>query len=466
MWRDVLGCALETPYNSRGDLAWEGLENFIQRSCNRYMVEMATAALLAGGAPGGCRREDEDIGACLRTGGPGRGGAGAGPGQSATSSQGFSGGETTLRFCGRDVTVALTGDLPFTGESCGDFRSVDAGFAPGLALEELTGAAAYRDRAPPGDVSVDLDEAYRAGRFRLDLWHDPVVAMQEAGDTADPAITALRFSAVSPQVTNLALNTVEELRRDWINLLLGGENSRWTNFQLAEATSRLLTGRDIRGRLVLGVDADGEAGGSPEASAFASGEGRDRGQRDAGLLSGEVIHAGARRRVLHAMETVAQAGGGTAFRLRPALRQLEQVVRSIPEAADYEVYAFAKTGTPSIEVPVAGRMVTREGSVLVLGVLVVPPGSGRAASFREPDWISACPANLGQAAAILGIPPAYLLEGESSLGVSAAFYLDDRADGDPSATDFASELMVPLTQYLVQRLERRVRQEAFVRSGA
>ena len=58
---------------------------------------------------------------------------------------------------------------------------------------------------------------------------------------------------MSPQVTNLALNTGEELRTDWVNLLLGGENWRWSNFQLAEAVSRLITERGVPGKLVAGA---------------------------------------------------------------------------------------------------------------------------------------------------------------------------------------------------------------------
>ena len=337
--------------------------------------------------------------------------------------------------------------LPFTGEACGDLRLVGADFAPGLPLEGLTGAAAYRERAPSGTGPVDMDEAYRAGRYRLDLWRDPIEALQAAGDTAHPTITALRFSAVSPQVTNLALNTVEELRTDWVNLLLGGENSRWSNFQLAEAMSRLMTGRDVRGRLVGGV-----------------GEGADGGVGQAApLLPEEVVHPGARRRILHAMEMVARPGG-TGARLAPALRRLEDAVRALPGASGgYEVYGFAKTGTPAVSVVLGDGMAEREGSVLVLGLLVVPGDAGRAASRRSGDWISACPVAPELRAGILGVPPAHLLDEDGGMGVSVAVYLDDL---DPerreaSASALAVELMEPLTAYLAKRLERGLRREGF-----
>jgi hypothetical protein len=52
--------------------------------------------------------------------------------------------------------------------------------------------------------------------------------------------TTLRFANASPQSTNLALNTVEEPRTDWVNLLLGDENSR-SSFDPRRGYGRLMT---------------------------------------------------------------------------------------------------------------------------------------------------------------------------------------------------------------------------------
>jgi len=62
--------------------------------------------------------------------------------------------------------------------------------------------------------------------YRIDAGDRVIDALRAAGDTAPQVQTSLRFANVSPQSTNLALNTVEELCTDWVNLLLGGENSR------------------------------------------------------------------------------------------------------------------------------------------------------------------------------------------------------------------------------------------------
>ena len=451
--KDVFECPLPVAYGSIGHREWEGVETFIRTSCNRYMVEMATVALLAGDALGDCGGEGVAMAECLADA----------TGRDADSEEG-----RPVRFCDQVVNLVLDEGLPFTGEACGDLRLVDADFAPGLPLEGLTGAAAYRERAPAGTGPADLDDAYRAGRYRLDLWRDPIEALQAAGDTAHPTITALRFSAVSPQVTNLALNTVEELRTDWVNLLLGGENSRWSNFQLAEAMSLFRRGCDVGGLLVGGVgvgghDAPGRVSGSGQAEGSpVPGAGAAGAVDAAELLSAEVIHPGARRRILHAMEMVALPGG-TGARLAPALRRLEDRVRELPGAGGYDVYGFAKTGTPAVSVVLGDGMAEREGSVLVLGLLVVPRESGRAASRRTTDWISACPVAPELRAGILGVPPPHLLERDRGVGVSIAVYLDD-LDPDrreASASALAVELMEPLTAYLAKRLDRRLRREGF-----
>lgn len=448
---DVFGCALPEPYHTGGHGEWEGLETFLRTSCNRYMVEAATAALLAGagslppalaqGSPG--------------DGGPGRGSPGQGPpgrlppaGSPAGSPASDDAGRE-VRFCDQVIELALTDGLPFTGSSCEDLRLLGERFAPALPFEFMTGASVYRDRAPvvAAAESESLDDAYRAGRYRLDLWRGPIDALTAAGDTANPVHTRLRFSAVSPQVTNLALNTVEELRRDWVNLLLGGENSRWSNFQLAEAMSRLMTGRDVRGRFVVAPAARGrEAVGSAQP------------------LPEDVLHPGARRRVLHAMERVV-GPGGTGVRLSPAARRLESALRSVPGAEDHDVYVFAKTGTPAVSMPLRDGPVSREGSVLVLGVLVVPPEAGRRASRREPEWVSACPLAPELRAGVLGVPPVHFLDdgaggqGDATMGFSVAFFLDDLdpRGGDPSATALAVDFLEPLTDYATQRLQRELR---------
>ncbi len=139
------------------------------------------------------------------------------------------------------------------------------------------------------------------------------------------------FSSVSPQATNLQLNTVRDLRRNWVSLLLGGENSRWSNFQLAESLGRLVTGRDVRGRFMSEIFE----------------EGRSVTPDPADLLPETDLRDGVRRRVLSAMERVVATG--TAARLNPWRARLQQALTERFPDDPYDVYLFAKTGTPYVE---------------------------------------------------------------------------------------------------------------------
>ncbi len=421
---EVLGCPLSAPYATATHGEWEGLESFIQSSCNRYLVDLATASLLMNERGGDCPQGSVS---CLPAVAPGE--------------------EVRGRFCDRLVNLTLEEGLSVTGDHCGDLRLIDASFRPATNLEAIGGIAAYRDRAPLLASGAGLDQAYRAGRYRLDVWRDPVEALRAAGDTSDPTRTALRFAAVAPEVTNLALNTVEDLRTDWVNLLLGGENSRWSNFQLAEATARLMTGRDVRGRLVEEVgDLDpGEAGAWP----MPAGE-------ETAVLGPELLHGGARRRVLHAMERVLEPGG-TAARLGPAAVRLAERIAAVDGSEGYEVRFFAKTGTPAVS-PAGAPTDGREGSVLILGILILPPGAEEAAR-RDDEWVSACALDPGLRRRILSVPAAPWLDPERALAVTLAVFLDDQdpEGSDRSAAALGVELLDPLGDHLAEALRERLR---------
>ncbi len=426
----VLGCPLPIPYRSIGHREWEGLETFIQTSCNRYMVEMATLALMAGAGHDSCEGEDADLSRCI---------AGAGETEGRP-----------VRFCDRVIRLALTDSLHITGQGCSDLRLVGTTFRPAHALERITGALAYREPAPPNSDAPPIPDIYRAGRYRLDLWRGLIEHLRTHGDTADHTRTALRFASVSPEITNLALNTVEDLRADWVNLLLGGENSRWSNLQLAEAMARLMTGRDVDAQLLAEPGSD-----------HSRGVGEPRGMP--AMLDADMLHPGARRRVLHAMELVT-GPGGTASRLGPLVRALEAEVREVSGAENYEVRAFAKTGTPAVAVPLAPGLTDRQGSVLILGLLVLPEEAGRRASMRHAEWFSACPVSPGLRDAVLGVPPPGLLQlnglaTPGALAISVAVYVDDLDPlaRDASASIVAADLMEPISAHLTQLVTQQVR---------
>jgi hypothetical protein len=518
---EVLGCPLRSPYNdTHGSAASVGLEEFIERSCNRYLIDVATAAFAVRSGPTSpaCRDEltADRFAACF-----------APPPVDAPA--------TELKVCDRLIRVVLSDRLDVAGESCQEMRLVHAKFPAAPAFGALTNTSTYRDPSPGGrPEAADLAERYRAGRYRLDAWSPVLDALSEAGDTAHFVQTALRFASVSPQSTNLALNTVEELRTDWVNLLLGGENSRWSNFQLAEGLARLMTARRVTGVLVDSVS------------------GRSyRTDPDSTLLGPDAVHAGVRRRVLHAMERVAGAAG-TARRLDPSADDLARRLADAVPGAPYDLYVFAKTGTPAVEKfvssaqqriverlyrsgdlswdanggsfhlrpqaeaalratygertvrwlrddilapmradpaaftarsdesvpahplyfdaggrlryrPAADLRVSRQGGVLLLGLLAVPRDAGRAAAARATDWISACPLDPELRTRILEVPPAELLDADRAVGLSVAVYLDDLAVGQGSG--FAVDLALAAFDDLGDYMEREVRRKAAAAGG-
>ena len=114
-------------------------------------------------------------------------------------------------------------------------------------------------------------------------------------------------------------------------MLLGGATSRWSNFQLAEALSRLVTGHAVEGEFVDSVG--GQRAGDVNA------------RRVFPLIAPGVLDGGVRRRVLHGMELVAESGTASLLARRAAVLR-DSLARAVP-GEPYELYVFAKTGTPT-----------------------------------------------------------------------------------------------------------------------
>ncbi len=436
----VLGCELPAAYaDFHGSAEWVGLEEFLRRSCNRYLIDFATAALALGSTGGQrCATADPvELERCFREAGA-LAPADAGRDEAAP-----------VRFCDQVVNLVLSPALDVVGPSCNSLQLVDARFAPRRRLSGLANVRTYRDPTPvAGEGGTTLAERYRFGRYRLDAWSPVLDALAVAADTVDVVRTSLRFSGVSPQATNLALNTVEELRRDWVNLLLGGENSRWSNFELAEATARLMTGRRVSGELVRTPDdSDEPSWFDPEVEIAAADP----------LLSSDVLDDRVRRRVVHAMERVA-GPGGTAARLAPAIRDLAARLENLDGTRPYDLYVSAKTGTPAVETHAGGGAPEqRRGSVLVLGILAVPADRGREAWRDSPAEVSTCSLDPTLERGILGVPPAVTLDPGQDVALSVAVYLDDlEPDEVASATGLMTRAFDPIADYVVEEVARRL----------
>lgn len=342
----ALGCPLPAGYqdHAHGDASGQvGMETFLANSCNLYLVELATAALAlretarsgrscAQALPAG------DFATCFPAAPPG------GP-------------AAMLQVCDQVVRTVLLPESHFTGADCNQLKQVGTDFPAIPNLERITNAEWYFRGAPdslsgrPGrrwtapvrpredEGETVLEQGYRYGRYRIDAWRRVTDAFA-AVDRATPVVESrLRFAAVSPEQTNLQLNSVDQLRSEWINILLGGASSRWSNFQLAEALARLMSGREVRAEFVDSV----RMGWIGSAAAHVNE------RRAFDLLPPGALHPGARRRVLHGMELVVERG--TANPLQRQVQALRDSLAALP-GTPYDLYVFAKTGTPNVAVHV------------------------------------------------------------------------------------------------------------------
>jgi hypothetical protein len=346
----ALGCPLPAGYEDHahsGPGGWVGMEGFLAASCNAYIVEMATGALALGGAR-------------TRSGGPCSGQLSAADFATCFPAPRAGDSVAHLRVCDQLVRTVLLPGTQFTGPDCNQLKQVGTDFDAIQNLFAVTNAEWYYRGAPAGvaagaarrrgaqpDTAAGetlLEQGYRYGRYRIDVWRRITDAFAAVDYQTPPVESRLRFAAVSPEQTNLSLNALDQLRGEWINVLLGGSTSRWSNFQLAEAMARLMSGRAVQGEFVDSVQGRWIGATASHINA----------RREFGVLPPDVLHPGARRRVLHGMELVVEQG--TARLLQP----LSQVLRDSLERAPggpYDLYVFAKTGTPNVakRVPSAGQ---------------------------------------------------------------------------------------------------------------
>jgi cell division protein FtsI/penicillin-binding protein 2 len=201
-------------------------------------------------------------------------------------------------------------------------------------LERIAAVPTYVGKAPVGlpDSTSNsvLDIGYRTANYDLRPWRPLVNHLQRDRDSIAVWQIRAAMQRMSPERVNLGLNQMKRLRADFINLLLGGGRSVWTNVQLAESFSRLVTGRDVEARLAIAV--------APT---------EDMLQSQAFVRPADSIQfdPDARDAVLKGMQRVVE-GSGTASALRDELRALRAAYPGD------RVIMFAKTGSPSVWTPV------------------------------------------------------------------------------------------------------------------
>lgn len=130
------------------------------------------------------------------------------------------------------------------------------------------------------------------------------------------------FYPIMPQRSNLGFNLNIDFRQDFISLIFGGATNRWSNVQLAEAISRLVTDRKVHMQFMQKITDHG------------------REQSESTQIQPLGLDPGVHKLLLQGMESVSLPGG-TAWDLYPVLQDLKS------RAADGNSMEFyAKTGTP------------------------------------------------------------------------------------------------------------------------
>jgi hypothetical protein len=144
------------------------------------------------------------------------------------------------------------------------------------------------------------------------------------------------FTQSSPEREALGLEAARDYRRDMVTVILGNGEGRWSAVKLAEAYSRLVTGRQVRASFVFVPDPDAAVAALPLLGA------------DPALAPRADLDE-ARRKVTHAMTLVPQ-GTAAATELPGALKELQArlAVAPSPGGGHLALGAFAKTGTPAL----------------------------------------------------------------------------------------------------------------------
>jgi hypothetical protein len=125
------------------------------------------------------------------------------------------------------------------------------------------------------------------------------------------------LAAASPDREGFGLNVVDTLYEDYVMTILGGNRGRWTTVGLAQAFSRMVTGRAVTARLVpRNTQTDEE---QPEQAKLR-------------------IHQGAQARMLDGLKAVVTEGTGRGL-----------LAAGFPGSTGGDEFRFfAKTGTPNV----------------------------------------------------------------------------------------------------------------------
>lgn len=207
------------------------------------------------------------------------------------------------------------------------------------AFGDLTGVRTYGGMDAPGlpregDESVSRNAAVTLN-YDLRPWSKLLAKLMEGENEEHAWKVRAALQSVSPERVNLSLNQVTDFRTELVSLLLGGSTSQWTNVQLAEALSRLVTGRQVEATMVRTLRPRGKKNVPEQPVVFAIPP----------PLSAQSVSGEARETVLRGMQRVILGTHGTARPMTARVRELEQ------RFPGFRVAVFSKTGSPTVQRP-------------------------------------------------------------------------------------------------------------------
>jgi hypothetical protein len=211
---------------------------------------------------------------------------------------------------------------------------------------ELTGVRTYGGGAAPGGGDAIGRSAFVTLNYDLRPWAPLLARLSDGTDEKTAWEIRAALHSVSPERVNLSLNQVTDFRTEFVSLLLGGSTSLWTNVQLAEALSRLVTKRQVEASMLHALrPRERRFLGVPRGSAGSSETGDPaeelRGTR--GTVQG--LSDEARDTVLRGMQRVITGASGTA---KPMASRLAELQQRFPE---HRIAIFSKTGSPTVVRP-------------------------------------------------------------------------------------------------------------------
>ena len=219
-------------------------------------------------------------------------------------------------------------------------------------LGEIAGIRIYGGGGVPRLPAEQGDAVGRSAMVTMNYDLRPWRALVEKLTTGESEATSWKvlaaLQAVSPERVNLSLNQVTNFRTEFISLLLGGSTSLWTNVQLAEALSRVVTKRRVEATMVHAIRSRTKEEQREQAP-----------PRFAEL----PVSDEARQTVLRGMQRVILGQHGTA---RPMISRVRELQERFP---DYRVAVFSKTGSPTVNRPESKPAADILVSLITRGVL-------------------------------------------------------------------------------------------------